>query len=167
MNSTINFFKKGYLQIDFLFVVLCFLLLFAFTYTQYLDRSNQYSNYLNEKEKRVDLSFMCDLLVSTSGSPNDWDSGSLIDVDFYGLKEENSSFIDSQKYSVFFNNSNYLEIYDSYDSEDILYFVLKNTSGFILSTLGETPVDSSLAVSEFCFTQNRSSLLILEVGLWK
>lgn len=159
--------KKGYLQIDFLFVILGFFLLFSFTYFQYLDRSDQYYEYQEAKEKKIQLAYICDLLVSTSGEPKNWEDGMLSDTVFFGLKQQNSSLLDINKTSIFFNDSNYLLIYSKINFSSIFYVNLKNSSGGILESIGENPIDPSLSTYEFCFTQNDSSLIILEVGMWE
>ncbi len=159
--------KKAYLQIDFLFLFLSFLVLFSFVYFFYSNYYSSYSESLFIKETKEKLNYICNTLTLTTGAPKNWEYNSLDSTVFFGLREENSSIMDSLKYDVFFNSSNFLDIYDHYNFSSLFYFKVYNSSGDLIKFQGALPYSPQDSISESCFISNQSNILILEVGVWE
>ena len=159
--------KKGYLQIDFLFVLLCFFVIFSFVYTTYSQRYDAHISQLETREQQEILNQLCNILSTTPGVPSNWNDTSLSSISTIGLIEENSSNIDSNKINVIFNESNFLEIYNHYNLTSLLYGVLSNTSGSVMMSFGEQPPTKSVTISSKCFLKNTSGLYQLELGVWE
>ncbi|MEC8221134.1 MAG: hypothetical protein VX028_03600 [Nanoarchaeota archaeon] len=159
--------KKGYLQIDFLFVLLCFFVIFSFVYTTYSQRYDAQVSHLETREQQEILHQLCNILSTTPGVPNDWNATSLASTSTIGLLEENTSNVDSTKINTFFNESNYLEIYNHYNLTSLFYGKLSNTSGSVLMSFGEQPQLNSVIISSKCFLKNTSGLYQLELGVWE
>ena len=159
--------KKGYLQIDFLFVLLCFFVIFSFVYTTYSQRYDAHLLELEIREQQEILNQLCNILSTTPGVPSNWNATSLPSISTIGLLEKNSSNIDLNKTNTFFNESYFLEIYNHYNLTSLFYGVLSNTSGSVMMSFGEQPPTKSVTISSKCFLKNTSGLYQLELGVWE
>lgn len=157
--------KKGYLQIDFLFVLIIFLVFFFFVYTQYYDESQNYKEYNKLNKDLSDLKYLCDMLTLTQGQPKNWNDIDIINVDFFGLVSNNTFDLNQSKVNTFFNSSNYKSIYNKLDLNRAFGIKIKNST-HNLYAMGENKTDLSEVVRYSCPTYLNSNLVYLEVTQW-
>lgn len=104
----LKFNKSGYLQIDFAFGLVGFLIFFILIYGLFID----YKNDLIVENKLVELNSnaqnLCFEFINFEGSPKNW-TNNLSDVNYIGLKQNDSWQLDMGKF-VNLTNDNYFEI---------------------------------------------------------
>ena len=109
---------KGYFQIDIAFAILVFFLLFFLVYTLNKDHVSSKETLIDTEKINMNARDICNVLISTPGSPTDWESlTSINDTKVFGLKNSSSYGIDSNKLTHF-NTTNYFKIKNRFD-EDI------------------------------------------------
>ena len=109
--------KKGFLQIDFAFVALIFFILFFMTYTFYNSYLENLSNDMENKVFTADSRDICNMLVSTPGYPENWETD-ISSVVFIGMKNVSANYsLDSLKIAEF-TSANYINITDKLHLED-------------------------------------------------
>jgi hypothetical protein len=156
--------KKGYLQIDFLFV----LLIILFFYTTYI-----FSIHSDVKNLEKEMDFfllekkaqnICTLLVNQPGVPIGWNVST---VKLPGLKNDSSLNLSLSSVDRFFNTSNYLPIHSAFNISEIYYVKLFLVNGTELKRVGFLPESEELLAVSHCFAQYNSTFVRLEVGVWK
>jgi len=157
--------KKGYLQIDFAFALFIFVILFYFVHSyvvEYETFQNDVYNYNNLDSISNDL---CNLLISNSGYPLNWES-SIPSIKTIGLKEISSSNLDSNKINVL-NNSIYYSILDSlglnYYNLNIKIIGITSKTNYLNFGIW----DDTKSISSVCYTNYNSELVKVIVGVSK
>jgi len=158
--------KNGFLQIDFAFVVLIFFLLFYLTYVFYDSYNQNLAEDLESKMMMADSIDICNLLVSTSGYPKNWENN-LNTLSSLGLKNESSNYIDPNKLSKF-NSTNYFTLIDKLNL---------NGSYVSLKLVGLKTNNTYLNFAEYtlftnyytyqCYSNYNNEEVKLEVIIWK
>ena len=158
--------KKGFLQIDFFFVTLVFLILFGIVYSAHQSYSNYYDRVSEQQFLQITAQDICSFLISQSGNPNDWQNVS--NTHFYGLKQTNGSSLDEKKIDAFFNSSQYSTVVDTFGITGVLYFDLSylNASSS-LHTLGSSSQTTKQSGYAQCFSTYNGDAVKLTVEVWR
>lgn len=157
--------KKGFLQIDFAFVVLIFFSIFYLVF-------GLYESKLYEKEDLSDIiridsdsKDLCNFLISSSGSPANWHKN-VSSMNYPGFKSISNNSLLNESLSAF-NSTNYFSIIDTLSLSDFMKIsvVGLNTSNRYLD-FGVYGGDGSLSSSSVCFSNYNGEIVSVEVSLW-
>lgn len=159
--------KDAYLQVDFAFAALGFFVLFFISYSFY-DSYNE-NNYEWTKNKLYlsDSKDICNLLVSTDGYPQTWESNisSAITI---GLKNSSGNILNSSKIDVF-SNSNYLNITDKFYLDqsyvNIKIIGLRTNTSYVDFGYELTPIEDFSSYT--CYSYYNNEIVEVKVEVWK
>ena len=135
----LNYGKKGYLQIDFMFAAVLFFLFFFYIFSYY-------NSYLDVKSEEFDSQQiqgltrdLCYLLVNTPGYPSQWEDNDFFVSGFLGLKSTTENELEPAKVNKL-TQSKYVEITEALGLENVF---LKIT----ISNLEDNTVYNSFGLS--------------------
>lgn len=159
--------NKAYLQLDFAFALLIFLLLvFSFL--------SVYSNFEEDQINQIELvkhqslaNDFCFILSSTPGSPSNWYLNPT-NLNFIGLLENSSSSqISPTKLSFLLNQSNFLLISDLLNFEYFVNLKIYNlTDNSLIGSTLSTPLVSNFLSSSRCYSNYNNTPVSLLVEVW-
>lgn len=158
--------RKGYLQIDFAFVVLIMLLFFFLIHNMYKQKEDSYEKTILINELNADARDLCFLLSSTKGSPNNWE----VDINstfFVGLKSENFNLSSSK--IIFLNDSNnYFDIIDNLDYENKINLeIVGLESNTVYVNLGTNLDNVSVYFAKYsCYSNYNGEVVKFNVEVW-
>lgn len=159
--------KKGYFQLDFLFVVLFFIIVFSLIYSLHQSHLNHYDKTIEQKILNTQSQDICGMLISQQGNPNNWEEN-LSTTTFFGLQSQNSTALSTNKINVFFNQTNYADIIETINIEGVLYVSIENTqTNTLLYELGEPSQRDAQRGQTRCFSQYNSSDVEITVEVWR
>jgi hypothetical protein len=160
--------KKGYLQIDVIFVILVFFTLFFIFHTMIFDNIVGYEKDFEKNKLSLSAKDICILLTQTSGNPNNWETLNIENVSFFGLKNISSNQLNSVKISKF-NTSNYYDIINKFDIGG--YFNIKiiglETNTVYLNFLNLNIDDENILTGNYvCYSNYNSEIVEVQIETW-
>ena len=159
--------NKGYLQIDFFFVMLFFILFFTLVYSAHTSYLSQYEYIQEQRYLSATAQDVCVLLTQYSGLPNTWESNVSL-ASTIGLQSTTSDQLQNSKVDAFFNETNYGDVVDSFDISGVLYVSLQQYStGLEFFSIGEQASVGSQAGSARCFEMYDGDFVVLNVEVWR
>lgn len=159
--------KQGYLQIDFFFVMLFFILIFTLVYSAHTSYLSQYDYVQEQRYLTTTAQDICVILTQFEGIPSTWETDlSLASV--VGLQNQSSESLQVAKVETLFNESNYGDIVDIFDISGVLYLSLEEYStGIEFFSTGEQAAVGSQVGRSRCFEIYQSDLVVLNVEVWR
>ena len=157
--------KSGYLQIDYAFALLIFLLFIYIISIKYNNYNNSVYDSTIQNQKIFMSRDICQLLISNSGLPMSWD-GNISKFEMIGLKNNNNNnFLNSTKINYYNNLSNY-QVISSSISKD--YLIKINIIGLLsnityLNFGGNISNNIFIDTNYICYSNLNSEIVKIEV----
>jgi len=156
--------KNGYLQIDFLFVLLIIMFFYTFYLFSIHDDVEVLKNQMKYLELELESKTICELLVSQPGLPKNWESAT---PTLIGLKNSSLNGLSQTKIDVFFTTSNYATYHSLFETNSLLEFELKYFNGTVLNSVGFYDSSSTLESYSECYSFLGNELVRLGVRVWR
>ena len=159
--------KRGYLQIEFIFIVFFYLIFFTMFYVI----NNDFFDSMDYKEEQIYLDAtaqdICQMLTQFEGKPVDWDAN-MSEMSSVGLYDLDSKGLDENKVNSFFYEGNYPYIMRSLNVPVILYVEKIDSSGNIIRSVGEQGLDRFKSRgSSQCFARLGDENYLINVEVWR
>ena len=159
--------KNAYLQIDFFYVILFFILFFTIVYSGHISYLSQYEYVQEQKYLTTTAQDICVLLTQFEGIPSTWESD-ISSTSVVGLQNKEEEVLEDAKVQELFDQSNYADIVDILDISGVLYLSLKEYStDFELFSTGEQASSGSQVGKARCFETYLGNLVVLDVEVWR
>ena len=160
--------KCGYLQIDFAFAVLVFIMFFFVVFSIFNSQSSNYKKSSIYAEINVEASDLCFFLVNNYGYPTNWEND-ILTADYVGLRSLSNFSLDAAKIAEF-NSFNYNLILDDLGFDDVNLYI--NIYGMVSDStyldFGVASEDLKAYVSSTsCFSNFNGEPVVVFVEVWK
>lgn len=159
--------KKAGIQIDFAFSIFIFLFFFIIFYSFYSNSYLSQKNSLVSSDLNAISGDICEILVSSSGMPYDWESD-LDTIGFAALKSNVNNSLDSGKL-MSFSDENYWNIVNSYNLEgyNLNIDVVGLNSGIEYLNFGADVEEYHVRFSNsVCFSNYGGEIVKVKVEVW-
>lgn len=158
--------RKGYLQIDFAFVVLFFTLLFFAVYSIHSSEMKDRKNELEIQQLHSQSEDICYMLVSGPGQPTNWQKN-ISSLKVIGLSSTTNHSLDSSKINAL-NLTNYLRITNSLNIDSYPNIHIEGMeTGTVYADLGRNVPSGSLFEGTACYSNYNGEHVKVEVEVWK
>lgn len=156
--------KKGYFQIDIMFVLLVFLILFYFVYDVYFYYLSEQNDFFSDTEEVSLANSLCYYLVKTPGYPNDWETN-VNTLNYIGIKNMDNNSIDIDKLGAL-DSSNYDLIRTKLGLDNFIFIkVVGIETNTNYNSFGSFPSDSSGNMYT-CYSNYNDEIVKVIVGVW-
>ncbi len=158
--------KKAYLQVDYTFTILFFVIFLFFIYNETSFFFNLENNLMESDLLKRNAEDICKSFVSSPGLPKNWeyDINSAI---FLGFKNISGFNLDSNKLS-YLNDENYFFIKDLYNVDFFIKISISNISNKNnLLEFGTSPDFIKNYYKTNCFSVLNGSKVLVSVEAWK
>ncbi len=158
--------KKGYLQIDFAFAILIFILFIFFSYQYYVDFVNATENNFEVNRLNGLSRDLCSMFVLSSGKPSSWELD-VSTLESVGFRESGSYNLSLAKVAAI-NNSFYYDVLDNMAIDDDVYLVVTGVeSGTNYLSFGIAGDYGVLSSSYVCYSVYNNEIVKVYVEVWK
>lgn len=159
--------NKAYLQIDFAFAVLVFILVFFIFFSDFSNFSKSQNLEIEVIKHQALANDICYLLTSTKGFPNNWNLNPTT-ASFYGLLNSTiNKTIDPIKTNIYFQEDNYFLIQEKLQTSYLFSINLINISdSSIIYSLGSSSNFPNIIQSSSCYSNYLGSTVLIFVEVW-
>ncbi len=159
--------KNAYLQIDLIFAITIFFGIFVSFFFMYSDYKSQLNTDLELNNLASISRDLCYLLVSTPGLPNSWEQN-VPQIQVIGLKNLNSSDLNSSKVAEFVKDENYEMILDTINSSVFIYSkIIGLSTGTQYAEMGIESQISTLFYDYNCYANYQGEQVKIFLEVWK